>query len=113
MSESLVSESLMPENLVELSLREVCERCNVHAERVIALVEYGVVEPMGESYAQWRFSARSYLTLRKALRLQRDLSINEPGVAMVIELLEQLRESREEVEHLSQRLARWEQGESV
>lgn len=101
-----MSELLTPEYTVELSLREVCERCAVTAEQVITLVDYGVVEPYGHSYAEWRFSARSYLQLRRALRLQRDLSINPAGVALALELLDQLQQARQEVSYLRQRMYR-------
>ena len=106
-----MTDSNMPDSTAELTLREVCERCMVNAEHIIALVDYGVVEPRGGSYAEWRFSARSYLTLRKALRLQKDLALNESGVALAIELLEKLQTANEEVSYLRQRIARWESGE--
>ncbi len=94
------------ESTTELTLRDICERCLVNAEQVITLVEYGVVEPEGASYAEWRFSADSYLTIKKALRLQRDLSINEPGIALAIELLDKLKQANAEIDHLRQRLTR-------
>lgn len=101
-----MSKQLIAESAVELTLRDVCERCAVSAEHIITLVDYGVVEPQGRSYAEWRFSARSYLQLRRALRLQRDLSINAAGVALAMELLEQLQQAREEVSYLRRRMQR-------
>ena len=99
-----MSELQLGDTLEELTLKEVCERCFVNAEQVIGLVEYGVVEPRGERYSEWRFSVTGYLRIRKALRLQRDLSINEAGVALAIDLLDQLKSANEEIAYLRRRM---------
>lgn len=89
---------------VTLTLQEVCERCYVEEEKIITLVEHGVVEPEGETYTQWRFTSTAYLRLKKALRLEKDLSINEPGLALAIELLDQLNEAQKEIAYLRKRV---------
>lgn len=88
----------------EMTLKEICERCFIDAESVIRLVNYGIAEPVGSDYTSWRFTTRSYLRIRKALRLQRDLAINEAGVALAIDLLEQLSFAHREIEHLRRKL---------
>jgi chaperone modulatory protein CbpM len=40
--------------------------------------------------AEWRFSGTALRRARTALRLQRDLEINLPGVALALELLEEI-----------------------
>jgi len=71
------------------SLGELCRIYRVHAEMIITLVEEGVVEPLGEEPSSWRFPGPSLQRIEKALRLQRDLEINLPGVALIIQLLEE------------------------
>jgi chaperone modulatory protein CbpM len=93
---------------VELSLSDICERCQVDDQTVIRLVNLGVAEPQGGQYSEWRFSASGYLLIKKALRLQRDLALNDEGVALAIDLLERLQDANSEIEYLRQRLARWE-----
>lgn len=93
---------------VELSLADICERCFVDDQAVIRLVNLGVVAPQGAQYSEWRFSASGYLLIKKALRLQRDLALNDEGVALAMDLLERLQEANSEIEYLRQRLARWE-----
>lgn len=96
---------LIPDSLSdEMTLKEVCERCFIDAESVIRLVDYGIAEPAGSDYSSWRFTTRSYLRIRKALRLQRDLAINAAGVALAMDLLEQLQHANREIEHLRQQL---------
>ncbi|MCB1669326.1 MAG: chaperone modulator CbpM [Porticoccaceae bacterium] len=95
---------MIPDNADDLTLKEVCERCVVSAQKVITLVEYGVVEPEGGQFSEWRFSSASYLRLKKALRIQRDLEVNEPGVALAIDLLDRLEQAKQEIEHLEKRV---------
>lgn len=80
---------ILDEN-IELSLDELAQRCAVHTELVLEMVEEGVLEPRGEAPGQWYFSGHDLVRLRKAVRLQRDLKVNLPGVALALELLEEL-----------------------
>ena len=74
--------------------RRPCLSCNVDADWVIELVEHGVVEPVGVDRTQWRFASISVVRVAKAKRLQRDLSINPPGVALALDLLDQIDDLR-------------------
>lgn len=97
---------LIPESVSDdMTLKEVCERCFIDAESVIRLVSYGIAEPAGSDYTSWTFTTRGYLRIKKALRLQRDLAINEAGVALAIDLLDQLQLANREIEHLRRKLS--------
>ncbi len=88
------------------TLREICERGECHAEFVIKLVDYGIISPLEESpeARQWQFDIAALTRLRKAQRLQRDLKMNLPGLAMSLELLDEVEEMRREVSRLHQRM---------
>lgn len=87
------------------TLRDVCERSDVHAEFVVKLVSYGVIAPVEEgSPRDWYFDAIALARLRKAQRLQRDLKLNLPGLAMSLELLDDVDELRREVASLNQQV---------
>jgi len=88
------------------TLREVCERGDCHAEFVIKLVNYGVIAPVDDSpeARQWQFDLQALARLRKAQRLQRDLKMNLPGLAMSLELLDEVQEMRREVDRLNRQL---------
>jgi len=77
-----------------LSLRELCRLCGVNAENIIAMVDEGVVEPQGAHPGEWRFRGMSVRRVQIALQLQRDLRVNLPGAALVLDLLEELEELR-------------------
>ncbi|MDX1819174.1 MAG: chaperone modulator CbpM [Marinobacter sp.] len=88
------------------TLREICERGDCHAEFVIKLVDYGIIAPVEEAPEArlWQFDVPALNRMHKALRLQRDLKLNLPGLAMSLELLDEVQELRREVARLDQRL---------
>ena len=81
-----------------LTLRELCRVFDLHADEIVELVEFGVIEPTrGRRPSEWHFSTGALLRVRRALRLQRDLQLNYAGLALALDLLE-------EVESLRRRL---------
>lgn len=89
-----------------LTLHEICERGDCHAEFVLKLVSYGIIAPLDEvaETRQWQFDLAALARLRKAQRLQRDLKINLPGLAMSLDLLDEVQQMRREVDRLNQQL---------
>jgi chaperone modulatory protein CbpM len=77
-----------------LTLGDLCQACAVHAEWVIGLVEEGVLEPSGGDPAHWRFPGTSLRRLEVALRLHQDLELNLAGVALALELMDQIEQLR-------------------
>ena len=82
------------EEQTQLTLVDLCGACAVHAERIIELVDVGVLEPAGREPAHWRFGGGSLHRAHAALRLQRDLEINLAGVALALELLDEIESLR-------------------
>lgn len=78
------------EEETELTLPELCRACNVHAELIIEFVEEGVLEPAGNEPSAWVFKGGSLKRTRAALRLQHDLGVNLAGVALALQLLDEL-----------------------
>jgi chaperone modulatory protein CbpM len=74
----------------EITLDELTRTCRVKTEWVLELMQEGVLEPVHRSGPQWRFSSTSIVRVEKARRLQRDLGINLPGIALALELLERI-----------------------
>jgi chaperone modulatory protein CbpM len=93
------------EESAELSLSELSRACSTTTEWLIELVDEGVLEPVGQQQTQWRFSGASLKRARTARRLHDDLKINLAGVALALDLIE-------EVEAMRERLCRLETGDS-
>jgi len=77
-----------------LTLEQLCHACGVHTEWVISLVEESIIEPQGQEIQVWRFSGTSLVRVRSALRLQRDLGLNLAGIALALDLMEELEDLR-------------------
>ena len=71
-----------------------CLACNVDAKWIAELVEYGVIEPISPTGSDWQFASVSIVRVAKAKRLERDLSLNPPGVALALDLLQEIEELR-------------------
>lgn len=72
------------------SLAELCLACNVDASRIAELVDHGVVQPIAAAGLPWQFASVSIVRVAKAQRLERDLGLNAAGVAMVLDLVEEI-----------------------
>lgn len=89
------------DEFLQLTLQELCRDCQVNAEYVIELVEFGIVEPrQGRTPPEWVFAGNDLVRVKKAERLTRDLDVNLPGVALSLDLIDELRDLRRQVEEL-------------
>ncbi len=83
---------LIIEENIELDLNELCRSLRCDVELIVTLVHEGALEPQGEAPAHWRFSGTALQRARRAVRLASDLEINPPAVALVLQLLDQIRQ---------------------
>jgi chaperone modulatory protein CbpM len=88
------------EESTELSLSELSRACATSTEWLIELVDEGVLEPAGRKPTNWRFSGASLKRARTARRLHEDLKINMAGVALALELIEEIEVMRERLRRL-------------
>lgn len=73
-----------------LSLSELCQTCCVHADRIVELVDEGILEPKGSEAREWRFTRVSIFRVRTVHRLQEDLGVNLAGIALALDLMDEL-----------------------
>lgn len=79
---------------LELEFEEFCRICHASEEFVGELVAEGVLEPRGDNRSRWRFTGRSVRRTQVAIRLHQDLDVNLPGVALALDLLEEIERLR-------------------
>lgn len=77
-----------------LTLAQLCRSCGVHAEWVTLLVEHGVLEPVALRERQWRFATAHLPRVHTARRLAQDLDLNTAGIALALELMDEIRTLR-------------------
>ncbi len=76
---------------VLFTLEEVCERCGTHTQMIVEMVEYGIVEPIEQPLLNdWYFNSQALVRLQRAQRLMNGLKLNLSGVALSLELLDEI-----------------------
>jgi chaperone modulatory protein CbpM len=88
------------EEEVVLSLADVCRASRLSAERIIEMAEEGIVEPVGRSPERWRFRGVSLRRIRCAQRLEEDLGVNTAGIALALDLMDELEQLRARLDRL-------------
>lgn len=83
------------EEETELTLADLCRACAAEAELILALVAEGILvphspTPIGEIHTLWRFSGVYLHRAKVAVRLQNDLGVNLAGVALALDLMDEL-----------------------
>jgi len=87
---SLILRGIVVEEQHSLTMDELCQACDADAAHVQLWVSEGVLEPTGESPDAWQFVGESLRRARLAQRLSVDLEINPPGVALALDLLDEI-----------------------
>lgn len=77
-----------------VSFDELCDICRASPEFVRELIEFEIVMPAGTNHHDWLFDAVQLYRIKTALRLHQDLEVNTAGIAVVLDLLEELEELR-------------------
>jgi chaperone modulatory protein CbpM len=93
MSESRTAwlEGLIVEEQVEFTLFELCRATDTSEEQLTLWIEQGAIEPKhGDENEAPRFDGASLRRVRRARRLAHDLEINAAGIALVLDLLDEI-----------------------
>jgi chaperone modulatory protein CbpM len=93
-------EGSIVEHDVHMTIVELAEATSTPEDMIMAWVSEGVLSPAGASPQDWRFSGNSLQRAKTAARLMHDLELNLPGVALALNLLEELDQLRSQL-HLT------------
>ena len=93
--------------IVQLDMERFCEEAGIPATYVIEIVEHGIIEPQGRTPDVWRFADYELSIARRAAKLRDDLHIEWEGVALALDLIEEVQQLRAENQRLKQQLGRF------
>jgi chaperone modulatory protein CbpM len=93
-------EGSIVEHDVHMTMVELAQATQTPEDLIMAWVSEGVLSPAGASPEDWRFSGNSLQRAKTAARLMHDLELNLPGVALALNLLEELNQLRSQL-HLA------------
>jgi chaperone modulatory protein CbpM len=83
-------EASVVENEVHMSIVELSHASRTPQELIMSWVSEGVLSPAGSSPEDWRFSGDSLKRAKTAAHLTHDLELNVPGVALALDLLDEI-----------------------
>ena len=93
---------------VLFTLEEVCERCDIHVDIIVEMIEYGIAEPVEpieqSTESIWYFNSHALVRLQRAQRLMNGLELNLSGVALSRELMDEIEELQQRIVILSRQL---------
>ena len=88
----------------EFSLEELCELSGLSEAELRELVDHGVLEPVEPGARAWTFRADRLVVARSARRLRKDFELDPHGVALVVTLLERVRDLEAELRDVRAKL---------
>jgi len=88
----------------EFSLDELAELSGLSTSELEQLVEYEALVPIDPAAASPTFTARCLVTARTACRLRNDFDLGVPGLALVLTLIERIRDLEGRLKALECRL---------
>jgi chaperone modulatory protein CbpM len=80
-----------------LTVKDLSRMCAVDERHIVEFVDEGVLSVVEINTTEWLFTGAALRRARLALRLERDLELNLAGVALALELLEELEQLRREL----------------
>lgn len=88
------------EETTTISFHGVCQKYNIPGELLSEMIEQGLFPNQCIDKEQIALDQKALRRLEAALRLHKDLGINLPGVALALDLLEEIEKMRQELEIL-------------
>jgi chaperone modulatory protein CbpM len=90
-------EGSVVEEEVHMSIVEISQATRAPEDLIMSWVSEGVLSPAGSSPEDWRFSGESLKRAKTAAHLTHDLELNTPGVALALDLLEEISRLRNQL----------------
>jgi chaperone modulatory protein CbpM len=81
-----------------LSVKDLSRMCAVDEQHIVEFVEEGVLTVVEINATEWYFTGAALRRARLALRLQHDLELNLAGVALALDLIDELQRLRRELQ---------------
>jgi chaperone modulatory protein CbpM len=97
-SEHQVLAGAIFEETALLTVKDLSRMCAVDERHIVEFVEEGVLSVVEIDTTEWHFTGAALRRARLALRLERDLELNLAGVALALELMEELQTLRRELQ---------------
>ncbi|PVZ82801.1 chaperone modulator CbpM [Serratia sp. S1B] len=92
---------------ITLTITEFCLHTGVTESELQEVVGLGVIHPYDQNSDNWLFDDGALVVFNRAQRLQRELDLDWPGIAVALELLDEINRLRKDNNQLRNRLERF------
>jgi chaperone modulatory protein CbpM len=95
---------ILIEETTTFTFNEVCQNYHIPKELLMDLMEYGIFNNQTTQIEQVTFDQNALRKMEIGFRLHKDLDINIAGVALALDLLEELDNMRNELRMLQKQV---------
>lgn len=92
---------------ITFTITEFCMSTGVTETELVEVVGLGVIQPRDLNAEDWLFDDGAVAAFNRAQRLQRELALDWPGIAVALTLLDEIEQLRRENSQLRHRLERF------
>src|SRR5688500_17845356 len=89
------------------NLEQVCDHFGISSDFIQELINYGIIQQRGSVSSQLLFDLEHLHRIKVAIRLHHDLEINFAGIALVLELLDEMQDLRSKAAFLEKHFLRF------
>ena len=72
------------------TLADLCRACDVHAEVINEMIDFGIIEPCSETAPKLQFSGSCLWRVSTVVHLQSELEINLPVAPLWLDLVREI-----------------------
>lgn len=95
-NQTVVTAVLIDEHTT-ISIVDVCQRCGISEDVLLEMIEHGLFSQQVAYSKNMYFDEKKIGRIQAASRIQHDLDVNVPGVVLVLELLDELEQLRNQL----------------
>lgn len=77
-------------DVASISLHELETMFALYPDFIQSLIDYDIIRPERSAQGEWLFEVHHLQRIKRALRLHRDLEVNLAGIAIVLDLLDEI-----------------------
>ena len=97
MHTTTIATATIVDDSTTFTISEICSRCNVSHDLLVQMMEHGLFEFNNPLHDDFKIDLKTLQRIESAFHLHRDLEINMPGIALVLELRDELETLRNEL----------------
>lgn len=97
MDQEIILSSVILDESTRFTLLEVCQRYHVDKDALQEMLEHGLIEPVEIHEDHLYFDLQALQRIQSALHLQQDLDVNLSGVALILDLRDELEQAQKEL----------------